>query len=319
MGGRFFLFERGMPTGINPFQREPTEERLGHWQALVQQCLRTPELPLTPSDLQAIDLAVRGMAGLAARDRWMSTVRQHLPRNGENSLYNRIGRWCRGGELGWVFDQGADRLLDVRQHRVLGFDYTSFLDAPEIRIPVMMELLDVMGDLIDGTPLIYHVAEAWKALGDPSFAEFVKYRQKTIRKMNGLGIFDTQQVSDLLGTANGRVMVEQSVTKIILPNQDAVRDEYVDGLGLTDAEFELVRQLGRDGSRRFLVKQNASSSQCLFDLSGMPDMLTILSTSLDNVELLDRIRAEVGDDPAAWLPVLFERARARTNQLRRAA
>ena len=38
----------------------------------------------------------------------------------------------------------------------------------------------------------------WKALGDPAFAPFVKHKQKTIRKMNGLGLFDTQEVADLL-------------------------------------------------------------------------------------------------------------------------
>ena len=300
LGGSFFRFEHGMATGVNPFQREPTPSRLAHWSNLVQQCLRTPELPLLPSDLEAIDRAVRGMAALPAADRWMSTVRQQLPRNGENSLYNRLGRWCRSGELGWVFDQRGDTLLNVKQHRALGFDYTSLLDSPEVRVPLMMELLELMQELIDGTPLIYHVAEAWKALGDPVFAEFVKYRQKTIRKMNGLGIFDTQQVEDLLGSANGRTMIEQSVTKIILPNQDAVRDEYVAGLGLTDAEFELVRELGRAGARRFLVKQNGASSQCLFDLSGMDDMLAVLSTTLENVELLDELRAQVvgaGVDP----------------------
>ena len=36
-------------------------------------------------------------------------------------------------------------------------------------------------------------------------------------------------------------------------------------------------------------------------------MLDILSTSLDNVEMLDKIRAEVGDDVQDWLPILLKR------------
>ena len=319
LGGSFYRFEHGRPTGINPLQREPTEARMGHWSALVRQCLATPQLPLLPSELDAIDKAVRGVAAMGVRDRWFSTVKQQLPRNGENSLFNRMNRWCRGNEMGWVFDEANDQLLDVKTHHAIGFDYTGILDSEAARVPVMMELLNIMDDLIDGTPLIYHVAEAWKALGDPMFAGFVKHRQKTIRKMNGLGIFDTQQVDDLLNNANGRVMIEQSVTKIILPNSDADRDEYVGGLGLTDSEFELVQRLGRDGSRRFLIKQGGVSNQCGFDLGGMDDMLTVLSTTLDNVELLDHIRAEVGDVPEAWLPVLYRRAQERTSLLRRAA
>ena len=57
----------------------------------------------------------------------------------------------------------------------------------------MMYLLDVMDELVNGEPMIYHVAEFWKALDDPAFSDFAKQKQKTIRKKNGLGIFDTQK------------------------------------------------------------------------------------------------------------------------------
>ena len=36
-------------------------------------------------------------------------------------------------------------------------------------------------------------------------------------------------------------------------------------------------------------------------------MLDVLSTSLDNVEMLDEIRAEVGDDIQDWMPILLDR------------
>ena len=183
----------------------------------------------------------------------------------------------------------------------------------------MMELLNIMDGLVNGEPLIYHVAESWKALGDPVFAPFVKHKQKTIRKQNGLGIFDTQEVADLLSNENGRTMIEQSVTKLVLPNSDADPKDYMEGLGLTQAEFDMVRSLGAAGSRRFLCKQGIDSVQCEFDLTGADDMLAVLSSTTDNVDLLDAIRAEVGDDPDVWLPVLYRRVRERRTQLRRAA
>ena len=42
------------------------------------------------------------------------------------------------------------------------------------------------------------------------------------------------------------------------------------------------------------------------DLAGEPDLLTVLSGRERTVRLLDAIRQEVGDDPAAWLPRLLE-------------
>lgn len=319
LGGVFTRFEYGTPTGLNPFQRDPTEARIGHWTALVRRCIETPELPLLPSQLEAIDRAVRGMASMEGGLRWMSTIRQQLPRDGENSLFNRLARWCRGGELGWVFDSAEDRLGSVLSQPAIGFDYTGIVGSDDVRVPVMMELLHVMGELINGDPMIYHVAECWRALGDPIFADFVKHRQKTIRKMNGVGVFDTQQVEDLLANANGRVMVEQSVTKILLPNPDATAGEYIDGLGLTPEEFEIVKGLGRDGAKRFMVKQAGSSNVCDFSLRGMDDALAVLSTTNDNLALMDEAIAQVGTHPDQWMPVYLERVRQRRRTLRRAA
>ena len=39
------------------------------------------------------------------------------------------------------------------------------------------------------------------------------------------------------------------------------------------------------------------------DLGGFDDALAVLSGRTETVELLDRIRKQVGDDPARWLPV----------------
>lgn len=318
MGGTFYTFGPNVPTGLNPLQRPATPERIAHWIALVKHCLHTPELPLLPDDETVIVKAVHTVAGMDPSLRWFSTLRQSLTRDGRNSLYDRFGRWCRGGEHGWVFDMAPDRLQDLDRHPAIGFDYTGIADAPAVKTPIMMELLHIMGGLVNGQPLIYHVAESWKALGDPLFAPFIKNGQKTIRKANGLGVFDTQEVADLVSNENGRTMIEQSVTKLILPNADATRADYVDGLGLTEAEFEIVRSLGATGTRRFLCKQGNDSVQCEFDLTGADDMLTVLSASVDNVELLDTIRAEVGDDPERWLPVLYQRVRERRT-LRKAA
>jgi type IV secretion system protein VirB4 len=318
LGGNFVRFDYGASTGLNPLQRPPTEARIGHWCALVRQCIQTPELPLLPSEIQAIEEAVRGVARLDTHERSMTSVQYLLPRTGENSLFNRLHRWTAAGELGWVFDGGPDLIGEVTRHRYLGFDYTGILGADEVRVPVMMDLLAIVEELVDGTPLIYHVAECWKALGDPVFAKFVRHGQKTIRKKNGLGVFDTQEVADLLDNENGRTMIEQSVTKVFLPNKDASRAEYLKA-GLTDAEFELVRELGRNGARQFVVKQGGASTLAEFDLSGLDDELSVLSTTLDNVRLLDDVRAAVGDDPAQWLPVFYQRVRDARTKARRIA
>jgi type IV secretion system protein VirB4 len=310
-GGRYLALEAGKPTGCNPLQRDPTPARLQFWEQLIRTCIETPALPLMPSDERAIADAIKAVAMMPPALRRFSTVRQNLPKTGENSLYERLGRWCQGGALGWVFDMADDRLGELCDARVIGFDTTEFLDLPEVRTPVMLYLLQVMEELVDGERLIYVISEFWKALDHPIFSDFTKQKQKTIRKQNGLGIFDTQSPSDVLRHPIGRTMVEQSVTKIFLANPEAVREEYVDGFGLSEAEYDIVRSLGAQGGRRFLVKQGHASAICELDLSGLDDFITVLSATTDNVALLDDIRARHGDDPFQWLPVLLHEVQDR--------
>lgn len=311
LGGRYFTLEAGKPTGCNPLQREPTPARIQFWEQLVRTCIATLALPLMPSDERAIADAVKAVAMMPAPLRRFSTIRQNLPKAGENSLFERLGRWCQGGALGWVFDEADDRLLDLDSASIIGFDTTEFLDLPEVRTPVMMYLLQVMEELVNGERLIYVISEFWKALDHEIFSDFAKKKQKTIRKQNGLGIFDTQSPSDVLRHPIGRTMIEQSVTKIFLANPEAVREEYIDGFGLTEAEFGIVRSLGTHGGRRFMVKQPHGSAICELDLTGLDDFITVLSATTDNVALLDAIRERLSNEPFQWLPELLRQVHDR--------
>ena len=172
----------------------------------------------------------------------------------------------------------------------------------------MLYLLDVMGELVNGERLIYVISEFWKALDNEIFSDFAKQKQKTIRKQNGLGIFDTQSPSDVLRHPIGRTMVEQSVTKIFLANPEAVREEYVEGFGLTEAEYDIVKSLGARGGRTFMVKQGNSSAICELDLTGLEDFVTVLSAHHRQRRAARRHPRTRGRRPQrAWLPLLLER------------
>ena len=54
-------------------------------------------------------------------------------------------------------------------------------------------------------------------------------------------------------------------------------------------------------------RQGHTSTVVTLDLGSLNEMLDVLSTSLDNVEMLDAIRAEVGDDVQDWMPIYLNR------------
>jgi type IV secretion system protein VirB4 len=96
--------------------------------------------------------------------------------------------------------------------------------------------------------------------------------------------------------------VEQTPTKVLFPNLEAQRAEYVDGFGLSEREFELIGRELTPGSRRFLVRQGLQGVVCELNLRGFEYELAVISGRADNVQVVERLIAQFGDAPEDWLP-----------------
>ena len=90
---------------------------------------------------------------------------------------------------------------------------------------------------------------------------------------------------------------------IFMPNSRARAEDYCDGFGLTEHELDVIRTLPAH-SRCFLIRQPDASVVVRLDLSGMPEVLTLLSGRESVVRRLDSLRSQYGDAPAGWYPAL---------------
>lgn len=88
----------------------------------------------------------------------------------------------------------------------------------------------------------------------------------------------------------------------------------MDGLKLTEAEFRVVTALD-ERSRCFLVKQGHASSVCQLNLRGMDNILSVISASTDNIEIMHRVlqtaavrnRISVNElTPEQWLEEFYK-------------
>jgi type IV secretion system protein VirB4 len=250
---------------------------------------------------EEIDAAVTGaMSHIDQGDRRLSVLLQFCTER----LAARLRKWSALGQYGWVFDNAADS-LDLTTHRMYGFDITEFLDNAEVRGPILKYLTYRTEAMLDGRRFIYVFDEWWKALANEDLARLTKDKGKTIRKRDGVLLLSTQEPSDALRSPEGRSSIEQCATLILLRNPAADRQDYVEGLKLTEAEFELVRTLPED-SRRFLVKQGPSSAVAELDLGSLEAELKVLSGTPDRAVLAERLAAECGDRPEEWLPKFWE-------------
>ncbi|XBL67686.1 VirB4 family type IV secretion/conjugal transfer ATPase [Xanthomonas campestris pv. centellae] len=282
-GGNYLALENGVPTGFNPFQCERNEANTQFLAELIK--VLGGKAEYSSREEEDIFRAVEGMLDTPMHLRSMSNFRKSLPNMGDDGLYARLRRWTAGNSLGWVFDNPVDT-IDLQKASIIGFDYTDMIDNAEVRAPVINYLLHRLESLIDGRPLIYVMDEFWKILdGKGGLKEFAKNKQKTIRKQNGMGIFATQSPEDALASDIAAALIEQTATMILLPNPNASRDDYIEGLKLTDAEYQVVVSLD-ERSRCFLVKQGHASAVCQLNLRGMDDALSVISSSTDNIEIM---------------------------------
>jgi type IV secretion system protein VirB4 len=304
LGGHYAQLEPGQPTGFNPLQLPDTATNrafLVEWLGALLAPRDSEEEKLIAG---AVDVAYDNDPKFR-RLRFFRELLAGAKRPEAGDLASRLQPWIHDGPNAWLFDNETDA-LDLSQ-QVIGFDMTALLDAPILRTPTMMYLFHRVDERLDGSPAMILIDEGWKALDDAVFAARIRDWLKTLRKRNAIVGFGTQSARDALESSIASAIVEQTATQIFMPNAKARAEDYCDGFGLSAHELDLIRALPAT-SHCFLVRHANHSVVIRLDLSGMGEMLTVLSGREASVRKLDDLRVQLGDDPAAWYQPLTGKA-----------
>ncbi len=305
LGGSYTVIKKGISTGFNPLQLPDTPNNTAFLHDWLCQLLREKSKDLSTEEEKTVGRALNGVLKLDQKHRTLRELANFLPANDNNSLGARLAAWHSKGEKSWLFDNATDSLS--LNNLTIGFDLTEILDDEKARTPALMYMFHRIDSLLErGYPTIITIDEGWKALDDPIFIPRIKNWEKTIRKLNGILVFGSQSANDAINSAVGDAIIEQSPTQLFMPNLKADKAAYCTGFGLTEKEYEIIKSLP-DNSHCFLIKQGSSSVIAKLDMSGMEDEIAILSGRAETVNLLDSIRAEVGDSPEDWLPIFCQR------------
>lgn len=300
MGGKYFPLKSKVPTGLAPLKMENTPDNVAFLDQLIKKLTYRDDSPFTPVQENEIHEALNGVMSLPKEHRSLSALLQFLDPTDSNGIGARLKKWCKGGANGWVFDNDEDT-FELTGSNIFGFDVTNFIDNDELNTPITMYLFHKVEKLIDGRRLIVFLDEFWKLLADPYFEDLVENKLKTIRKQNGFLVPITQSPAEMLKSRISASLIEQTATKIFLPNPEASRSDYVDGMKLTNREYELIKNFS-EKSRLCLIKQGQNSVVAELNLKGFDDELAVLSGNTATSELAERIVEELGHDPAVWLP-----------------
>lgn len=304
LNGDYTVIDPSKPCHFNPLQLEDNGENrtfLSDWMKIL---VTANGEQLTAEDVERIDDALTGNFKLAKKDRSLSNIAPFLGQGGPGSLASRIGMWHGRGSHARVFDNPDDR-IDFKKNLIFGFEMAELLRDKTCLGPVLLYVFHKINISLDGTPTMIVLDEAWALIDNEIFAPKIKDWLKVLRKLNCFVIFATQSVEDASKSKISDTLIQQTATQIFLPNLKAT-DVYRSHFMLSQREFTLIKTTD-PGSRFFLIKQGTDAVVSRIDLSGMANVVNVLSGRADTVRLLDDIRKEYGDDPEVWLPVFWQR------------
>lgn len=304
LGGEYYTFKHGKPTGWNPFMLVANSENIAFLKDLIKLlCTRSGET-LTARELTAISDSVDSVMSLDKDkriygvSRCIDNLNKSINKNEKaNDLVMRLKRWSRDGEFGWVFDNKIDN-FNIEHCRNFGIDGTEFLENKDICPPVSFYILHRVKQLFDGRRGIIFIDEFWRWIMDKIFAGSTYDWFKTIRKLNALVIVATQSPDEILKHDIAKAVIEICATQIFLANPRANKKDYVDGFKVTEEEYEIIKNLD-PAARQFLIKKNSLqgdskpfSAVVTLDLKNLGSYTKILSTNRDNLAIFHDIYKE---------------------------
>ena len=308
MGGRHTVLTVQRPTGWNPCQLPDTPENrtyLIEWFSLMRTCYGGT---VSPDDMKRFHAAIEENYGFKAlKDRRLRNIAWRF---GEGELQDAMRLWYGDGANAACFDNETDNIdLTACRHYCyeMGELIREGVARPELAV-VLSYPFHRISQAMNGEPFILVLEEGQNLVKHAYWREKIDAYIMQIRRKNGILIFVTPDVKYLYCETDS--IKKQTATKIFLPNSNAVRHEYVEELGLTQAEFEFIRDTPLE-SRKFLIRRGRESVKAIFDLSDMPDLIPVLSSNEKGVRLMHEIMEELGTDtPQVWVPVFMERAMA---------
>ena len=262
-GGRYITLENGKATGFNPFMVESTQENIRALKSLITLIVtRKGEVLNTKEEKKLSDAVDFLMTQFEPQERkypislLLENITEDMSDN--NSLKSRLMAFKKGKQFGWVFDNEFDILDFPDSINIFGIDGTEFLDDSDVSGILSYFILWRVMALADGRRLVIDIDETWKWLENEIVANEVKNKFKTIRKQNGFLRLATQSVEDFLKLPIAKTLIEQSATKIFLPNPQAKEEDYVNGLNLSFDEYEIIRAF-QPANRELLIKRQDES------------------------------------------------------------
>lgn len=306
IGGTYYKVltdSRSNEIELNPLQLPDTKENrnfLTYW--LESLCL-AQGAKLNREEKALLGHAVDYLYGQDPSQRRLSVLAALLTQREEAvRLVSLMAPWHGEGQYAFLFDCERDT-LDL-SNRLCGFEMGNIVKMGAPTAPTLLYLLHRVHAELDGSPAMVVLDEAWAMLDNPVFAPQISRWLEELRRRNTVALLATESVEEAAQSQISSVMMDQIATQVYLPNPRPSKD-YLEVFRLTEKEYGILPKMRKD-KRHFLLKHGGDTIVASLDLAGMDDILAVFSGHPSLLELMENSIAEVGDDPADWIPLFQE-------------
>ncbi|PAV06605.1 type IV secretion system protein VirB4 [Arsenophonus sp. ENCA] len=304
-GGAYFSLVEGQFSGLNPFQIGNADDSdlmsfLKGW--VKRLAVNNDGSDCNDYEAEEIDRAVDMVMKLPLSERRFSALQHRIQRE---DLHMKLAKWWDEGALSWAVDS-PENAFNPYGYKKVGFDTTAILesiggkDHPACEAILSVFFFYKKRMQHDGQLMLTIVEEFWKPANYPMTQELIKESLKAGRMKGEMMWLTSQSPEDAINCAICSAIVQQTPTKIFLPNPDLIFDSYIK-VGLTEKECRALKALSLE-SRTMLIKQSGSSTFVKMDLYGFDDFLPVISGSKEGIQLCEKIRHDLNsDNPDDWI------------------
>jgi type IV secretion system protein VirB4 len=201
-------------------------------------------------------------------------------------LKERLHRWTKEGQYGFLFDNPKDTLTFSRFQT---FNFHAWGDSPDALEALLFYVLHRATDEITdperlATFKVFLIDEAWLFMRNETIRNYIVQAQKTWRKHNGAMILATQSLKEFEDSGLLPIVSESCPTKIFLANPEMDRKVYAEAFHLNDTELDLIAGLVPPG--QILIRKAQTSKKVHLNLDSISHWMAT-NNPRDNIKKRD--------------------------------
>ena len=252
-------------TYLNPVALIATKGGKSFLRDFLQVLIESFGYSMDDEDLKQLWKGIELVANLPKNKHVLESFSSVLPQN----LSEKLRPWT-GGEYKNYFNNPVD-MLSLSKYTVFEMKNLSGNNNSKVIAPLLMYLFErIDSSLSTLIPTIIFLDESWFELQHPIFAGKLQEWLQTLRKLNTVVVFATQ---DLMHVAENQRMLSSVLTnvstKIFLPNFKAnttdMKNLYTNTFGLMENEYNMV--INGTQAKEYLIKQEGVTRMAQLNLN----------------------------------------------------